>query len=79
MCFGGVGDPQLAAVQNVVVVLFHGSRGERESIGAGAGFRQRVAGQRTRAGLGKNAALLLVRAPFQDRGVEQRVVDVDND
>ena len=74
--FLGVGDPQLAPVEDVVAALELGFRGQRESVGAAAGFAQRVRAHRFRRQFRQVALFLLFVAPAQQGVVDQRVLHV---
>ena len=78
--FVGVGDPELAAVQDPVaraVARFARARAQRERVAAGAGFRQGVRADRVGRELRQIALLDVLAAPAKQRVDDQRVLHVD--
>ena len=77
--FFAVGDPELAAIENVVAAFEFGFGLQSESVGAGTGFAQGVGS----AGIGGHARqialLLFFGAPAQQGVVDQRVLHVHDD
>ena len=77
--FLAIGDPQLAAVEDVVAALERGPGLQGEGVGSGTGFAEGVGA----AGVGGHARqvalLLLLVAPAQQGVVDQRVLHVHDD
>jgi hypothetical protein len=74
---GGVGDPQLAAVEDPAPLLALGPRPERERVGAGALLAERVGADPGAAHLRQEAGLLLLVRPAQQGVEHERVLHVD--
>ena len=77
--FVAVGDPQLAAVEDVVAAFGVGAGRQRERVAAGAGFGERVGADGVGCHARQVALLLLVVAPAQQRVDDERVLHVDED
>ena len=77
--FVAVGDPQLAAGDDVGVAVLTRSRRQREGVAAGARFRQRVRADGVGGQLREIAPLDVVVAPAQERVDDERVLHVDED
>ena len=76
--FLGVGDPQLLAVQDVLIALQLRASLQRERVGAGVGLAQRIGSHRVSAHPRQVALLLLVGGPAHQRVVHQRVLHIDD-
>ncbi len=77
--FGGVGDPELAAVEQEMIAALNGGGGEGEGVGAGTGFGERVRADVIAREQGKIPAFLGVVAPAEDGVVDDGVLDIDDD
>ena len=75
----GVGDPKLLPVEQVVVAALFCPHLQREGIGTGAGFAQRVRTDGVGREPGKKELLLLRRGPTQQGIDAKRVLHVDQD
>lgn len=75
--FGGVGDPEFAAGDEVIAAIGNGASGEGEGVGTGVGFTQSV-GANGVFGEGGEASYLLLGAAEVANGVhDQCVLDID--
>ena len=77
--FARIGDPELAAIEAVAGAGEFGAGLEREGIGAGAGFRERVGAHCVRGQARQPLVFLGVGGPAAQRVIHQRVVHVDED
>src|SRR5689334_19345008 len=75
--FDSVGDPELAAVQDVMIVFFDGARLHRESIRTRTRFAQRVRADTLRSESRQIFRLLIRSAPTNEGVVDERVLHVD--
>src|SRR4029077_11741278 len=76
---GGAGDPELVAVEHVMIALGDGAALHGERIGARAGLGQTVRRDRVLRGPRQVLGLLLLRSVAVDRVVDERVLYVDED
>ena len=74
--FLAVGDPQLLAVEDILVALQLRAGLQREGVGPRTGFAQRVGAHGVAAHARQVALLLLFGAPAQQSVVDQRVLHV---
>lgn len=75
--FGGVGDPEFAAGEEIAIAIGDGAGGEGEGVGAGVGFAERV-GADGIGGEGCQKLLVLFGGAVIANGVDdERVLDVD--
>ena len=75
----GVGDPELLAVEEVVVASLLGAGLQSEGVGAGGGLAERVGADGVGREPGKKELLLLRRGPAQQGVDAERVLHVDED
>ena len=76
--FFSVGDPELAAVQDVLAAFQCGAGLQGERVGARAGFAKGVGADRVGGHLGQEVLFLLIAAPTQERVIDQRILHVDD-
>ncbi len=74
----GVGDPQLAPIQQEMVAVVVGARGHGKGIGARPGFRQGVGGDGIPGQARQVFGFLFGRGPAQQRVIADGVLDIDN-
>ena len=74
-----VGDPELAAVDDVVAAFEFGAGLQGEGIGAGTSLAQGVGANSIGGHLRQVALLLFGITPAQERVVDQSILNVDND
>src|SRR6185437_8748021 len=67
-----VGDPQLAAIQHVRITTLLGAGRERERVGAGTGFRERVGAERAAGEHPEISGLLFFRPVARDGIIDER-------
>src|SRR5205823_3178760 len=76
--FLGIGDPELASVQKVVIPVQVSARLQCEGVGAGSRLAQRIGTHGFGCHARQVALLLLRTAPAQQSIVDQRVLHIDD-
>src|SRR5207244_11121891 len=76
--FFGVGDPELLAIEDVVVAAFDGAGLEGEGVGAGGGFAERVGTDGVGGEPGEVFFLLVFGGPADERVDAEGVLHVNH-